>query len=120
MYLRKNFPIWRDAEKLLIEVELAVRNFPRYHKYSLGTELRQLAGKIIAGITHAINNKEIRQKMLSQLSFYIEELKIKIQLAKTLQAFASFSQFETIAKLAVSLGRQTKGWEKKITTRRGG
>ena len=39
MYLRKNFPIWRDAEKLLIEVELAVRNFPRYHKYSLGTEL---------------------------------------------------------------------------------
>ncbi len=44
-----NLPIWRDANRLLVEVEQAVRRFgktpspPRYHKYALGTDLRKQA-----------------------------------------------------------------------------
>jgi hypothetical protein len=57
-YLNKNFPIWRDAEVLVIQVELAVRQFPRYHKYTLGTELRQLAMQVLSNVTHAINQKQ--------------------------------------------------------------
>lgn len=34
-------PIVKIAERLMLEVERAVRAFPRYHKYSLGQELRQ-------------------------------------------------------------------------------
>jgi len=37
----KDLPIWRDAMRLAVEMELAVRGFPRYHKHTLGTELRQ-------------------------------------------------------------------------------
>jgi hypothetical protein len=33
----KHLPIWRDATQLLVQVESAVRLFPRYHKYTLGT-----------------------------------------------------------------------------------
>ena len=36
-----HLPTWRDANRLLVAVEQAVRLFPRYHKYTLGTELRQ-------------------------------------------------------------------------------
>lgn len=49
----KNLPIWRDAMRLAVEMEVAVRGFPRYHKYTLGTELRNwshdLFGRRFAG-----------------------------------------------------------------------
>ncbi|MCG5548798.1 hypothetical protein [Halorhodospira halochloris] len=34
-------PIWRDAQRLLVLTEEAVRRFPRYHKYTLGSGLRR-------------------------------------------------------------------------------
>ena len=36
-----HLPIWRDANRLLVIIEEAVRHFPRYHKYTLGTEDRK-------------------------------------------------------------------------------
>ena len=36
----KDLPIWRDAMCLVVEMELALRGFLRYHKYTLSTELR--------------------------------------------------------------------------------
>jgi hypothetical protein len=41
-YLR-SLPIWRDASRLLLLVEEAVRHFPRYHKDALGADLRRQA-----------------------------------------------------------------------------
>jgi len=35
-----HLPVWRDATRLLLEIEQAVREFPRYHKYSIGSTLR--------------------------------------------------------------------------------
>jgi hypothetical protein len=37
----KQIPLWRDSNHCLLEVERAVRQFPRYHKYTLGSELRR-------------------------------------------------------------------------------
>lgn len=34
-------PIWHDANRLLLIIEEAVRWFPRYHKYTLGTDLHR-------------------------------------------------------------------------------
>ena len=39
----QQLPLWRDANRLLLEVEQAVRGFLRYHKYTLGAELRRLS-----------------------------------------------------------------------------
>jgi hypothetical protein len=36
-------PIVKAAERLLLEIEQAVRRFPRYHKYTHGTRLRDQA-----------------------------------------------------------------------------
>ncbi len=53
----KQIPIWRDANRLLLEVEQSVRHFPRYHKYTLGTEMRQQAMTICRLISRAWHNK---------------------------------------------------------------
>jgi len=54
----KHFPIWRDAFDLLQQIEIAVRKFPRYHKYTLGTDLRQQAMGIIRLINRAYHNQD--------------------------------------------------------------
>ena len=33
--------IWADAMRLAVEIEQAVRGFSRYHKYTLGVDLRR-------------------------------------------------------------------------------
>ena len=39
--MQRSIPIWRDAMAVLVDTEQVVRHFPRYYKYTLGTELRQ-------------------------------------------------------------------------------
>ena len=39
----KQLPIWRDANRFLLLIEKVVKTFPKYHKYTLGTELRKKA-----------------------------------------------------------------------------
>lgn len=41
MQSMNQMPIWRDANRLLLLVEEAVRHFPRHHKYSLDIEFRR-------------------------------------------------------------------------------
>ena len=37
----KDLPIWCDAMRPAVEMELAVRSFPRHHKYTLGADKRR-------------------------------------------------------------------------------
>ncbi|MBP6809444.1 MAG: four helix bundle protein [Chromatiaceae bacterium] len=48
-----HLPIWRDANRLLLAIEQAVRVFPRYHKYTLGSELRRQAMQVCRLIMRA-------------------------------------------------------------------
>jgi hypothetical protein len=56
----KHLPIWRDATQLLLEIEKAVMGFPRYHKYTLGTDLRQQAMGIVRLIHRAYHEQTHR------------------------------------------------------------
>ena len=42
----RHLPIWKAAMDLAVHLEHAVRRFARYHKYTLGTELRQTAQRL--------------------------------------------------------------------------
>jgi hypothetical protein len=44
-----HLPIWKDAVALATLLEEAVRRFPRYHKYALGTDLRRQAYAVCCG-----------------------------------------------------------------------
>lgn len=108
----KQLPIWRDANRFLLAVEKVVKLFPRYHKYTLGTELRNNALKICNLIHQAWQQKNEQCVFLLQLKYCIDEIKIQLHLAKKLEAMPSFSTFEFLSKQVVSLGRQNGGWYK--------
>jgi len=110
----KHLPIWCDATQLLLEIENAVREFPRYHKYSLGTDLRQQAMGVVRLINRAYHEEGNRKAQVKRLVLNIDDLKVLIQLAKEIQAFSSFKQFQSISEKAVLIGKQSGSWLKKV------
>lgn len=48
-----HLPIYRSAMKLAVHLENTVRGFPRYAKYTLGSEMRLAAQKIVVLIIRA-------------------------------------------------------------------
>ena len=73
-----------------MDVELAVRRFLRYHKYSLGSELGRQAMNVCRLVARAAKANEVgkRERLVGKLVWQVEELKMSVQLAKELEAFA--------------------------------
>jgi hypothetical protein len=49
----EHLPIYREAMRLAVHLENVVRGFARYHKYTLGSEMRSGAHEIVALIIKA-------------------------------------------------------------------
>lgn len=52
-----HLPIYRAAFDLAVHLEKLVRHFSRYHKYTLGTELRDGSRRILARIIEANDSR---------------------------------------------------------------
>jgi hypothetical protein len=116
---KERLPIWRDANRLLLEIEQAVRQFPRYHKYALGTDLRRQAMLICRLLVRALSAADReRAGQVQLLRHAADDIKVMIQLAKEVKAFQNFRQFEDISKLAVAVGRQGGAWHCRLTESR--
>lgn len=50
-------PIYRDCRRFLVLTEDMVRRFSRYHKYTVGTDLRQSAMAIMRTVNQAVHDK---------------------------------------------------------------
>lgn len=101
----EHLPIFRTAFQLTVYLEEAVRKMARYHKYTIGTRMRDRCAKVLRLIIRA-NNVRIglgpagasaRSKVLEELRLEIEALKTDIQIGKELKAFASFDAFRMTA-----------------------
>ncbi len=71
----QHLPIWRDANRLLLVVEQAVRDFPRDQMYTLGSDLRNQAMAICRLIIRANTAWEQRAKYIGNLVLAIEDIK---------------------------------------------
>ena len=49
----EHLPIYKKAMDLAVYVETIVRGFPRYHKYTIGSEMRALSHKILVLVVRA-------------------------------------------------------------------
>jgi hypothetical protein len=105
-------PIVKAAERLLLEIEQAVRRFPRYHKYTHGTRLREQAMAIAQLAHRAWRDQAHRGMWTTKLVWAVDDLKLSLQLGKQIEAFVSFAQFEMLARLCADLGKQCGGWRK--------
>jgi hypothetical protein len=112
-----HLPIWKDAIDLAVHLEKAVRRFPRYHKYSLGSDLRQCARRLCRLVTRANEVRaEARAKVLDELVLTVEDMKTLLTLAQETRAFGSFNEFAVATELVVSLGKQSGGWRRRVRT----
>ena len=90
-----------------------MRQFSRYHKYSIGERLRQASWDVVTLVVRA-NNTPVaeRRELLVALRDKVEEVSIALAVARELDAFANHNSWQQAARMAVDLGRQSEGWLK--------
>jgi len=111
MAFYENLPIYRKAMQLAVYMEQVVHDFPRYHKYAIGADLRNLSKELVSRVIQA-NSLQDRQAVLVELTDLAERMKTTIIIGKEIKAFKNFNQFQQAAALAVDVCRQAEGWVK--------
>ena len=116
----EHLPIFRDAYDLTVHMEQIVRNFSRYHKYTLGTELRTQSRRILERVIAANNAAEDRTTHLLELRQALENFKVLARLCQDSGAFAKTRSYLYVAERITNLARQNEGWIKQSRERAGG
>ena len=105
----EHLPIYKSALDLSIYFENIVRNFSRYNKYSIGSDLRNKSRQILCFIIK-INSIEDKKQALNELILLIEELKIIIRLSKESKAFYNINSYAHSSKLVLDISKQAQAW----------
>ena len=115
----EHLPIYRQAMDVAIWFEQAVAGFSRYHKYTLGSELRNLSREIVSLIAQA-NSEADKAPHLKRLRTRLDELLILMRIAKEARAFKSFNSYQHAVTEVAKVCRQNEGWLKSVTAAAGG
>ena len=99
---------------MTIYIENMGRGFSKYHKYTLGTDLRNISREVVRLIIKANSDRE-KHVTLCVLRDTIEELKVTIRICKEVKAFKNFSAFKHAVEEAINLSKQSEGWIKSST-----
>ncbi len=81
----EHLPIYKAALDAAVHFENVVAGFSRYHKYSLGTELRQASRGVIQQVIRANAARE-RLPQLLKLRDDLEAVLVLLRLAKEVKA----------------------------------
>jgi hypothetical protein len=115
-----HLPIWRDAQRMLVWTEQAVRHFARYHKYTVGSQLRVQALAVCRLVIRAqATEASARFEVVAELHLAAEEMKLLLQMGKEIQAFRGWAEFEQGVQLALAIARQAAGWRRALAGRSG-
>jgi len=109
----EHLPIYKQAMDIAIYFEKTVAGFSRYHKYTLGTELRNQSKQIVAQIVKA-NQTQHKQPLLILLRQMLDELIITVRLAKEVKAFKNFNSWHYCIQQITQVSRQNEGWLKSL------
>lgn len=111
MGLYEDLPVYKRALDLAVYFEKTVRSFERYHKFTVGVDLKNLSRRILVLIAKA-NTKQFRKDCLAEALDKLEELKITLHLCKEVKAFHNFHSFEVAVKLVIEVSKQCEGWSR--------
>lgn len=107
-------PIAKQAMRVMVALEEATGRFSHRHKYRLGADLRDQAMHVARLVHRAWRNRDRQLEHVRDLAVAVDDLKLSMQLADSVQAFRSGNEFESVARLVSELGRQCGGWLKKL------
>ena len=102
-------PIFKSAMDLVVYTESIVKNFGKYHRYTMGEELRNRARDILFGIQKANMSRDKSQELIA-LRDACEAFKMTVAIAQEIKAFNSFKQFENSSRLSYAVCRQAQAW----------
>lgn len=105
----EHLPIYKQALDVAVHFEKVVAGFSRYHKYTLGTELRNKSRQAVTLVIKANAARDKREQLLA-LRDCLDELLIVMRIAKEARAFKSFESFTYAVEQVVSVCRQNEGW----------
>ncbi len=106
-----HLPLYKATLDFAIYIEQIVSGFSRYHKYTLGSELRSLSHKLVVLVIRA-NSTQDKKSTLDELSELIEETRVLVHISKEVKAFHNFNSFETCVRQLDGIGKQCWGWLK--------
>lgn len=101
----EHLPIYKSTYDLCLYLEQVVHNFARYHKYTLGTDLRDGARRVLKLVVRA-NARRDKVPVLLELREELEELKVLLRLGQDVKAFANFKSFEHAITQVVEIAKQ--------------
>ncbi len=99
----EHLPIYKSTYDLCLYLEGVVHNFSRYHKYTLGAELKLVV---------RANARRGKAPVLLQLREELEELKVVLRLGQDVKAFPNFNSFTHAITQVVEIAKQNEGWLK--------
>jgi phage anti-repressor protein len=67
-------------------------------------------------VSRAIQHKQNRKRWIESLIYAVDDFKCQIQIAKELEIFKNFKQFELLARYSLALKKQSKSWQQKMVT----
>jgi len=114
----EHLPIYKASYDLCLYFEQVVRNFSRYHKYSLGQDLRDGARRVLKLVVRA-NARQDKSTVLLRIREEVEEIKVLLRLCHDVKAFANFHSFEHSITCVTDIAKQNEGWLRSQQTGRG-
>jgi hypothetical protein len=75
-----HLPIWKDAVSLAALLEEVVRRFPRYHKYTLGADLRRQAYAVCRGVVaeDGYLKRGLKRRVLHEIGWPVQPAHSKL------------------------------------------
>lgn len=108
----EHLPIYKSALDMTVHFERLVAGFSRYHKYTLGTELRDGSRAVLMQVVRANNAPDAvaRSAELVRLRERLEALLLALRVAKEVKALKSFAGYLHAVEQVGTVARQNEGW----------
>lgn len=115
----EHLPIYKAALDLTMHMEKLAAGFSRYHKYTLGTELRSGSHELPMQVLRAKNAATAarRSAELLVLRGSVDTLLLTMRVAKEVKAFKSFTACLFAVEQVGSVVRQNGAWFKQTQAR---
>jgi len=99
-----NLPIYKSALDLVVYIETIIKGFERYHKYTIGEDLRNYSKELLFMIQRA-NISSQREAELLKLRDKAEEVKMLIRVIQELKVFKTLLALPFLTQKSSLFGR---------------
>src|SRR5437870_7015807 len=108
----EHLPIYKASYDLCLYLEQVVQGFSRYHKYSLGADLRDGARRVLKLVVRANSRRDKAPVLLEIREEVVEQLKVVLRLGQDVKAFPNLNSFEHAIRQVTEIAKQNEGWLK--------